>query len=212
MKYKYEIIRSARKTISVKISCDNKITVSCPWGMRVAEIEKFLDDKKDWIEKVVLNNSVRLAQNDDVLEYRQIYVGGKRLKLIFSDKNAIEDGCVFIKSKNDVERLFVNEFSESFNARVQQLAKNSKLYPNSVSVKGYKGRWGCCDAKNNLIFNYKLFMLPCELQDYVIVHELCHTICRNHSDAFWHLVEEFVPDCKKKRKDLQYYDFITGLY
>ena len=212
MNYKYEIIRSARKTVSINISAENKITVHCPWGVCVEDIEKFLDSKSEWIERVVLNNSKKLAANDDVIEYRQIYVAGKKLPLVFADKNEISDGCVFIKDKKYIEKLYIDKFSESFQDRVQQLANISKLYPATVSVKSYKGRWGCCDAKNNLIFNYKLFMLPSELQDYVIVHELCHTLCHNHSDAFWHLVKEFVPDYKQKRKDLNYYNFLISLY
>lgn len=86
------------------------------------------------------------------------------------------------------------------------------LYPASVSVKSYKGRWGCCDSKNNIIFNYKLFMLPRCIQDYVIIHELCHTLCHNHSPAFWKLVSEFLPDYKAVRAELRNFDFLTALY
>lgn len=212
MKYKYDLVRSDRKSVSVQISSDNKITVRCPWNTRVEAVEKFLDDKTDWIEKIVLQNSLKLAANDGVIEYRQIYLYGEKLPLIFGDKNSVRDGCVFIKDINCISMLYKKSFAEKFYERVNNIAKISKLTPASVSVRDYKGRWGCCDAKNNLIFNYKVFMLPPRLCDYIIVHELCHTLCHNHSPAFWRLVGEFVPDYKTIKKELKNYDFITSLY
>lgn len=212
MKYKYELVRSARRSISVSVSAENKITVRCPWGMSLAEIEKFLASKESWIEKVALENSKKLAWNDDVIEFRQIYVDGAKLPLAFSDKNEIKDGTVHIKRKEDIEQLYKKLFFAKFCDRVKQFEERTKLYSNSVSVKDYKGRWGCCDAKNNLIFNYKLFMLPANLQDYVILHELCHTLCHNHSAAFWRLVEEYMPDYKICKKQMKSYDFLTTLY
>ena len=80
MKYKYEIIRSARKSVSVSVSSTNNITVRCPWGMRPEQIENFLDSKSDWIEKVILKNSEKLAVNDDIIELREIYLEGTRQK------------------------------------------------------------------------------------------------------------------------------------
>ncbi len=212
MIYKYDVVRSARKSIAVSITAENKITVRCGWLVHSEDIEKFLDSKSAWIEKVVLQNSKKLAANDDVLEFEKIYVNGSKLPLIFSDKNQISDNCVYVKSKKDIEKLYVKQFFEEFKARVEEIATNAKLFPADIAVKDYKGRWGCCDAENNLIFNYKLFMLPASLRDYVIVHELCHTVCHNHSAAFWRLVGEIMPDYKIRRQQLKNYDFVTTQY
>lgn len=212
MKYKYEVIRSARKSIAVSVSSSNKITVRCPWGVRPEQIENFLDLKADWIEKVILNNSKKLAFNDDVIELREIYVAGRRLPLVFGDKEEITEDRVCVKNVSRLCKLFEKHCFPEFLERVNAYAKKTVLYPASVGVKDYKGRWGCCDAKNNLIFNYKMFMLPLRIQDYVIIHELCHTLCHNHSQAFWKLVSEFVPDYKKIRSELRNYDFLTALY
>ncbi len=212
MKYKYEIIRSARKSVAVSVTSSNKITVRCPWGIRPEQIESFLDSKSGWIEKVILNNSKKLAVNDDVIELREIYVGGKRLPLAIGAKDEITAERVSVKNLSHLAKLFEKHCFPEFLKRVNELSERAKLYPASVGVKDYKGRWGCCDAKNNLIFNYKLFMLPRRVQDYVIIHELCHTLCHNHSPAFWKLVSEFVPDYKELRAELRNYDFLTALY
>ncbi len=212
MKYKYEIVRSARKSVAVSISSSNKITVRCPWGMRPEQIDKFLDEKAGWIEKVVLRNSERLAKNDDIIEFREIYIEGKRVPLSVCGKDEITDDSVCVKDISHIERVYVKRFFPEFSERVKAFSEKTMLFPVSVDVKDYKSRWGCCDAKNNLIFNFKLFMLPKHIQDYVIVHELCHTLCHNHSPAFWKLVAEFIPDYKQVREELRSFDFLTALY
>lgn len=212
MKYNYEIIRSQRKSLSITISDINKITVRCSWSLPSAKIEEFLDGKAQWIDKVITRNAERLAMNDDVIEYRKIYFDGKKLPLVISDANKITAEAVYVKSRLDIEKLYVKTCAGNFIAEVNEIAKEAKLYPNGISVKKYKGRWGCCDAKNNLIFNFILFMLPPEVRRYVIVHELCHTLCHNHSPAFWKLVSDYQPDYKMLKKRLSAFDFLTSLY
>ncbi|MCX6738505.1 MAG: SprT family zinc-dependent metalloprotease [Candidatus Parcubacteria bacterium] len=71
-----------------------------------------------------------------------------------------------------------------------------------ISIRNQKTRWGSCSKKGNLNFSYKLALLPQELSDYVIVHELCHLKEFNHSKNFWNLVSQAIPDHKEKRKAL----------
>ena len=72
-----------------------------------------------------------------------------------------------------------------------------------IAIRNQKSRWGSCSKKGNLNFNYKLALMPPEIRDYVIVHEICHIKEFNHGRGFWDLVAEAVPDWKKLRKELR---------
>ncbi len=74
-----------------------------------------------------------------------------------------------------------------------------------VRLRKYKSQWGNCTHKHRLSFHYKLSLLPRELAEYIIAHELCHTLHFNHSKAFWTLLETIYPRAKTCRKLLRDY-------
>lgn len=74
---------------------------------------------------------------------------------------------------------------------------------NSISIRNQKTRWGSCSKKGNLNFNYKIALIPQELSDYIIVHELCHLGQFNHSAKFWKLVAQTIPHHLALRKELK---------
>lgn len=69
-----------------------------------------------------------------------------------------------------------------------------------IFIKEQKTCWGSCSSKRNLNFNWKLILMPEEILEYVVVHELAHLFEMNHSKAFWGIVESILPDYKERRK------------
>lgn len=72
-----------------------------------------------------------------------------------------------------------------------------------ITIRNQRSRWGSCSGKGNLNFNCLLMLTPPEVQDYVVVHELCHRKEMNHSRAFWAEVARVLPDYQERRKWLK---------
>lgn len=72
-----------------------------------------------------------------------------------------------------------------------------------ISVRSQKTLWGSCTRKGDLSFNCLLLLLPEEIADYVVVHELCHRKRMDHSPFFWKEVEKILPDYRARKKYLK---------
>lgn len=75
-----------------------------------------------------------------------------------------------------------------------------------ITIREQVTRWGSCSSRGNLNYNWKLVLVPEELLDYVVVHELAHRREMNHSKRFWEIVEKEMPDYRQRRKALKGYE------
>ncbi len=104
------------------------------------------------------------------------------------------------------KKMFVEYQAEALAIATDRVARFNKIYRfnvGTIRIKNQTTRWGSCSKKGNLNFNYKLALLPVELQDYLIVHELCHIGAFNHSKTFWDLVARTIPHHGELRKRLR---------
>ena len=72
-----------------------------------------------------------------------------------------------------------------------------------IIIGNQKTLWGSCAADGTLRFNWRLVMMPPSLMEYVVVHELAHLKVRNHSAAFWKVVNRALPDAVQRRQELR---------
>lgn len=84
--------------------------------------------------------------------------------------------------------------------RVRYYAGRMGVTYSRITIREQKTRWGSCSSKGGLNFNWKLVLMPEEVLDYVVVHELAHRKEMNHSKAFWAVVEAEMPDYRQWRE------------
>ena len=211
---KYQLVRSAkRKTLGLQVK-QGEIIVRAPHFLTEKQIHRFVNEKSAWLlSKVDQQNSVPTIEPMSFTSGSLIWVGGEQKKLSVTFQSVaqvinLKDEIKVIlplkkrKADNDVssaqylkdavrkqlEDWFKVEMNRYLTIRLAQLSTKTQLVPKSFIVKRYKARWGSCNSRGELSFNYLLMMVPSWVIDYVIVHELCHLKHLNHSAAFWRLV------------------------
>lgn len=105
-------------------------------------------------------------------------------------------------SSEEIEKL-VQKALQVLPEKVEHYARIIGVTYGRITIRNQKTRWGSCSSKGNLNFNCQLMRLPEELQDYVVVHELCHRKEMNHSSDFWKEVEYIMPDYQERRARLK---------
>lgn len=207
MKIDYEIIRSNRKTLCISVKA-GMVIVRAPFTMPQNKIEAFVLQKSKWIA----NKLSDCSADEELLNYKKIYVKGELVPLSFGNCNAITDRGVTVKSLVDVKKLYIDYFSAEFLSLFNDVCQSCGLSAKSVVFRVYKARWGCCDSKGQIVFNYKLLMLPKILWQCVIVHELCHTVFMDHSKKFHALARSIMPNYDSVHKRLKNYSCVCRLY
>ena len=170
------IIRSKRKTLGLEVKYDSTVNARVPMRAPREIIERFIREHEAWIIRKRQEWSLAGNNRDDM-----------------SGLPPIETKEGKAKIRQYIER------------QVEYYAKIVGVTYGRISMRNQKTRWGSCSSQGNLNFNNRLLFVPEELVDYVVVHELAHRKEMNHSNAFWNVVEKYMPDYKERRKKLREY-------
>ncbi len=173
-----EIIRSKRKTIAIEITKELKVCVRAPYRMLNSDIQSFINKNSLWIDK-----HIELMKE-------------KVEKLEKQNENIVK------LSDEEIKKL-AKQAITVIPERVAHFASIIGVSFGKISIKNQISRWGSCSSKGNLNFNCLLMLMPSEVVDYVVVHELCHRKEMNHSARFWDEVAKVIPDYKVQRKWLK---------
>ena len=161
-----KIIRSAkRKTFALQIKPHEGLIVRVPYRATQEQVEKFINDHSDWIEKHL-----------KAMEERQ------------KEASSVE------KLSMDEIRALADKALKVIPERVRHYAPLLGVTYGRITIRNQRSRWGSCSGKKNLNFNCLLMLTPPEVIDSVVVHELAHLKEMNHSDRFYAEVLRVFPD------------------
>ncbi|MFC2010387.1 M48 family metallopeptidase [Chloroflexota bacterium] len=139
----------------------------------------------------------------------------KALEFVYLKKEWIQRHLAKIKQNENRKKAFTDpslvidkvDARKRLTDRLYHLAREHGFTCNNVSVREQRTRWGSCSHKNNISLNVKLVLLPKELIDYVMLHELVHTRIHNHSKKFWAELDRYTGNGKVMAKRLRMDDF-----
>ena len=208
----YTLIRSSRKTLALNIDRDGRLIVRAPYRLSVEKIEQFIAEKADWIEKHTAAVNLRTEQKNERLNVppTELPLFGRLCPVVNEKPYGYTDGVFYLPEGMTLEslvpylhKLYTRIAKEALIPRVQTLSEQTGLMITAVKINSAKTRWGSCSSRGNLNFNWRLLLMPEDVMDYVVVHELAHRREMNHSAAFWQIVETYLPDYRERRQWLK---------
>lgn len=203
--------RSKRcKRLSIHVKPVKGVEVIFPPSYPIRKAMAFVESRKEWIQHslqkmkayeadfTLFDESTNFQTRSFKLNIQKVQRADVRLHL---DNGVLN---VYYPAHIQVEAPAIQEAIRF--GIVEALRREAKRYlPNRLDyfarlhnfsyqqlfIKNLKSRWGSCSSVNNINLNLHLMRLPNHLIDYVILHELCHTVEKNHGPGFWNLLDKF---------------------
>ncbi len=196
----------------MQVADDGRLVVRAPLRMPEFFIAQFVGQKMDWIDKTrrLLTSKKRISkqynEGEQFLylgqEYPLVIDTAARTRLSFENQ-FIMPALTSTQGRKLFESWYKVQAQKLFLERAHYFADKMNAQFKAVRLTNAKTRWGSCNVHGSLRLNWRLIMAPIEIIDYVVVHELAHTLQLNHSYEFWAIVERQIPDYKIKRKWLR---------
>lgn len=142
---------------------------------------------------------------DEKINVTEAYIYEDALIIVLAKGTPIESNEVQLAIRREIEGVLQMEARKILPNLVRNLASKHGFRYNKVTVKNIKTRWGSCSSKQNINLNIHLMRLPKHLIEYVILHELAHTVEPNHSKRFWDLLEKVCPKSEDLNEELEDY-------
>jgi predicted metal-dependent hydrolase len=198
------------RRLSIRVKPFEGVQVSFPPGFSIERARAFVEEKKPWLRKAmqkveeregrltVFDEStqfktrsftllIQKAQRDDV----RLFLNGGCLKVYYPSHLPVTHPPIQEAIRFGIEEAMRREAKRILPEKMKRFAKENGFRYKQLFIKNLKSRWGSCSFENNINLNLQLMRLPDHLIDYVVLHELCHTVEKNHGSGFWSLLDRF---------------------
>lgn len=201
----YDIIierKSTTRNTYIRVKPDLSILVTTNKFTPIKTITDLIEENYEKIVKMIEVQQKKNENNDG------FFYLGKHYDIIYVDTLDISFGenKVFLRRNFDIDKWYKKQakkiFLEHLNEEYNKFSRKIP-YP-ELKIRKMTSRWGVCNIKlKTITLNLELMKRDTKYLDYVIVHELSHLVHADHSDRFWSLVEDNMPDYKKYRKEMK---------
>jgi predicted metal-dependent hydrolase len=205
--------RNSRR-VSLRIKTDGVLSVNYPWNVPLEEVLDFVKKNNQWIEEQGKKSisKKRVYQVGETIQTRDHIVEIKTMKNVKGHANIDKGKAVIVlpepiviedeKNQQFIRKILAEVYRREaigyLSKRVTELSLLHGLPFQRIFIKKLKSKWGSCSSTGNLNFNVYLMTLPDHLIDYIILHELAHTVEHNHSDRFWKLLNQLTNNQAKQ--------------
>ncbi len=216
-----EVVSSKRKSLSITVHPDLRITARAPAGYEPEIIRQRLEKRVSWIAKQIdfferfqpLPPASKFVSGETHYylgrQYRLKIRPGKRAQVRLTGR-FFEMELPDISSEEKARALMQGWYSaQARNLLAGRLAKylpgfvKAGVQEPKVRYRRMKKRWGSYSSNGVIMLNTELVKAPVHCIDYVIIHELCHIFHPHHNKEFYHLLGQILPDWKKRKERLE---------
>ena len=184
---RYTIQRKKVKYARITVHPDSQVKITIPLTYTDSDLLLFLAEKANWINKHVSN----FGQDKE----KYLAFGNNEVAFLGDAMNPGFD----ISKKTMLDHWYKVQAKVYLVNRLAELASQFGYIYNKVSIRDAKTRWGSCSMKKNISLNWRLIKAPPHIIDYVILHELAHTVHFNHSKVFWSKLAQTFPEYREAK-------------
>lgn len=218
-----EVERVARaRNIRITVRA-GRVRVAYPWFSSRERALQFLDTKLDWVRSMLEKQQRTAAERIILPPYRTRHHelrivadhSATRASLrVTSDAITIRHHTSISATDVEIQDLIYRGITEALRreaqallpSMVEEVSRRTGLAYRSIAIRATRSKWGSCSSRNDLSLSVYLMLLPDHLIEYIIIHELCHTVHRNHSAAFHALVNHHLGGREKElNRELKQY-------
>jgi len=206
------VIRREVKNARLRVREDGTVQLFVPVAFTDEDVEKLLEKKAQWIASkrqfFEQKTKIKLRRNEILLfgnRYAYYYSSKYQNKVIVNHesktiqaKRDLLDATVQEKWLKSVARKYIL-------TRTETLSEALLLPYNKLYIRSQKRKWGNCSSEKNISINWRLIKAPEFVIDYVIIHELCHTVIMKHTVRFQTMLRSHCPNCEQAQAWLDKY-------
>lgn len=203
----FTLIRSKRRTIALHIQPDTTLLVKAPLTLSKHEIEQFVAQQHKWIVKrrTLLTKSISQREDNQYPFLGQILTltYGNYTDISIDEKRLLFPISLLFRKEKELNAWYIQQAKKIITEQAKKYAQEMKTTFSSITFSDTKSQWGRCTRDNRLQFNWRLVMAPLLVINYVIIHELAHTLVKDHSQIFWMKVRKIQPSYRQQIKWLK---------